>query len=65
MNNDDRLRAVQAALDLHAEELEDYTSEPEERVIDILTNLRHLCVVEDLDFTALVAVSKRHFTAER
>lgn len=36
----------------------------EEEIIDVLSDLRHLCFAEGIDFNALNGISLRHFDTE-
>jgi hypothetical protein len=65
MDNQERIDAAFAALNAHAEHVDHAPMESvEEQAIDLLTDLRHLCDVEDLDFTKLVRISASHFQSE-
>lgn len=65
MTNQSRITAAQKALDAHRDHAKDFTSDTEEAIIDLMTNLRHLCEAEDLDFTGIVRLSRSHFTEEQ
>lgn len=60
----DRIHAVEAAIDAHRDATRDFESGTEEAVIDLLTDLRHYADQHDLDFTTLVRLSKSHHMAE-
>jgi len=62
--NDDRIRAAQVAVDAHRDAIQDYGSTEDQRVIDILTNLRHLCHRKGLDFATASRTSLTHFQDE-
>ena len=61
----DRLSAAEAAIEAHRDATRDFRSDREEAVIDLLTNIRHLCDAEDLDFQAIARMSLTHFNSER
>ena len=61
----DRLNAAEAALEAHRSETGDEFSSNEETMIDLLTNLRHLCDAEDLDFQSIARMSLSNFNNER
>ena len=61
----DRIEAAEEAIQAHRDATREYESNTEEVVIDLLTNLRHLAEAHDLDFTALVRISKTHHMAEQ
>jgi hypothetical protein len=64
-NQTNRIRAAQFALDAHQDAKRSFGVEQEERVTDLLTDLRHLCDAEDLDFTALIRRSKMNHSEEQ
>ena len=65
MTNQSRITAAQTALDAHRDRAKDFTSNAEEAIVDLMTNLRHLCEAEDLDFTGIVRMSRSHFSEEQ
>ena len=60
----DRIEAAEEAIQAHRDATREYESSTKEVMIDLLTNLRHLAEAHDLDFTALVRISKSHHMAE-
>lgn len=65
MTNQSRITAAQTALDAHRDRTRDFTSDNEEAITDLMTNLRHLCEAEDLDFTGIVRMSRTNFVEEQ
>ena len=61
MTNQSRIDAAQRAIDAHVGYNE---QSAEECIIDLLTDLRHLCEAEDVDFTRAIRMSKVHFEEE-
>lgn len=66
ITNDDRADSAQAALDAFAEaaRMAEAGETTETLLRDLLTNLRHLCAREKVDFANAVAMSQFHFSAE-
>jgi hypothetical protein len=63
--HDARIRRARAAL--HAFEQirgADFPPIPEESLCDLLTDLRHYCAEQEVDFETAVSWSERHFAAE-
>lgn len=63
MTNQSRIDAAQRAIDAHSDSKQSEGSS-EEHIIDLLTDLRHLCEAEDVDFTRAIRMSKVHFEEE-
>jgi hypothetical protein len=60
MTNADRVESAKGACDYFTEGDDTATS-----VIDLLTNLRHLCAAEGVDFEARARMALTHFEAEQ
>lgn len=62
-----RIQAAREAIRAHAEAKSDgFENDPQDELIDLLTDLRHLAAdSSDLDFAQAIRVSKYHFEEER
>ncbi len=70
MDNDQRRGMARVAVDkyriLRASADPGYRGEPDEAVIgDMLTDLRHLCAADDIDFASKIISSEVNFESER
>ena len=66
MSNENRAHYAHAALAHHARAIKSDgpDTEPEAALHDLLTNLRHYCDANGLDFEAAAEMSNHHYNAE-
>lgn len=64
MTNSDRAYVAYCALMKHVEETGSEGEEGEVQVTDLLTNLRHLCSIMEVDFDESLAISLSRFREE-
>ena len=63
-SNNQRIASANHAIDAFRDHTKDFTQSTVEGLIDLLSAVRYLCEQEDLDFTAIVRMSKAHVEDE-
>lgn len=56
--------AADQAISEHVDRTKNFDKSDEERIIDLLTDLRHWCAANDVAFDNAVRISKNHFNDE-
>lgn len=62
--NIDRIEKAREVLALHTGDEAEIDDDQRARVVDLLTNLRHLCAEDGIDADAAWAISAVHYEAE-
>jgi hypothetical protein len=65
MDLNSRLMAAATAIEAHNDATRNHDEDHETDVADLLTNLRHWCRAQDVDFSQAVRTSLMHYNAER
>jgi hypothetical protein len=64
MDNAQRIRAIDLAIDAHVDATAAFGGSNEEHAIDLLTNLFHWCHAKGIDHTTVIRMATHHFHAE-